>query len=305
MLSKRDSTEKSTWDDPSSLKEKMGRIPDTLKSTVPYTSNSSSDTRRKIFVIRHGERTDLVFGKYVPYSFDDEGNYIRKDLNMPRSFPPRENLQHWHNDTPLTNVGLFQANLIGDSMKDCGEKIDIAFCSPMYRCVQTCHALLQGLGVLEKVKICIEPGLMEYTAFYPDHIPEVYTPEELLNLGFNVDTEYQPLTSTQELRASADETFIEFYHRNANVTQRIIQNYSGNALISAHGSNLDTNTRFAIGGEMRTTKEMSETLANVGFCALVVIAQNDNGWAFTEPPLSQLSHAPNSRFDYRIFSDNT
>ncbi|XP_063702002.1 ecdysteroid-phosphate phosphatase-like [Culicoides brevitarsis] len=298
------SSEKSTWDDPASLKDKMSLIPETLKNDIPF-SNSASDDRRKIFVMRHGERTDLVFGKFYPYSFDANGKYTRKDLNMPKSFPPRKNIQDWHYDTPLTNVGIFQATLVGESLKDSGERIDVAFCSPMFRCIQSCQATLKGLGVEDKVKICIEPALMEYMAFYADNIPGVMSPNELKEIGFNVDLDYVPMMTVDDVKAKADESFVEFYHRNARVTQRIIDECHGNVLISAHGSNLDTNTRFAVGGEIRTTREMSETLSKVGFCALVVIAEDKKSqkWSFTTPPLNQISHAPNPRFDYRIFTD--
>uniref|UniRef100_A0A336MEZ4 CSON000617 protein n=1 Tax=Culicoides sonorensis TaxID=179676 RepID=A0A336MEZ4_CULSO len=293
---------KSAFDDPAKLHQIYDQIPHALKDAVPQST--ATDDRRKIFVLRHGERVDLVFGKFVPYSFDEAGTYTRKDLNMPKSFPARRDFKQWDFDSPLTNIGLFQAKLIGESMKDAGEKINFAFCSPFFRCIQTCDETLRAMGLRDTVKICIEPGLMEFGQFYVDSLPEFYTPDELVEIGFNIDTNYEPLTTMEQLKLCVDETFTEYYQRNANVTTRIIENYYGNALISAHGTNLDMNTRLACGLEMRTTSEMSSVMMNVGFCALLAIAEDKNGkWAITETPLSQITHAKNARFDYRIFID--
>lgn len=56
----------------------------------------------------------------------------------------KNNRDGWLKDTPLTNVGCYQANLIGDALKDSGVVIDHAFSSPSFRCIQTCNGVLEG-----------------------------------------------------------------------------------------------------------------------------------------------------------------
>lgn len=62
------------------------------------------------------------------------------------SFLLRSNIPDgWLNDSPLTNIGLYQASLIGEALYDARVQIDHVYCSPAYRCVQTCTSALEGM----------------------------------------------------------------------------------------------------------------------------------------------------------------
>lgn len=100
---------------------------------------------RKIFIMRHGERVDTTFGtRWLDSCFDENGQYIQKDLNMPKVLPKRKNYRNWSQDPPLTNIGHHQAFLTGEAMQEAGINVSHVYCSPMYRCVETCTAFLKG-----------------------------------------------------------------------------------------------------------------------------------------------------------------
>lgn len=44
---------------------------------------------RQIYLLRHAERVDFIMPQWFNTCFDPDRNYIRKDLNMPKSVPPR------------------------------------------------------------------------------------------------------------------------------------------------------------------------------------------------------------------------
>ena len=122
------------------------------------SSNKNMSAERRIFVMRHGERVDFTFNDWLVECFDKQGNYFRRDLNLPKRLPKRkEGFRGFAYDSPLTVMGTVQAFLVGEAMRDNEISFDQVYCSPSLRCVQTCHHVLKGLGALS-VPINIEPG---------------------------------------------------------------------------------------------------------------------------------------------------
>lgn len=77
--------------------------------------------------------------------FIKSGVYTRRDLNMPEKLPCRVGAPHsFYKDCPLTNIGLLQATLVGQALKNSSTEVHHVFCSPSLRCVQTCTNILKG-----------------------------------------------------------------------------------------------------------------------------------------------------------------
>ena len=194
-----------------------GAIDDPIKE-------GEAQENRKFYILRHGERVDFTFGSWIPYCFDVDGNYIRKDLNMPKSLPKRKTGPlRWQKDSPLTNVGLYQAKLIGEGLKETDLKIRHVYSSPSFRCIQTVTEILKGLELKDVHPIRIEPGLFECLSWYQDGLPEFCSKDELTGDGFNVLTDYEAIMSIDQLAENLHENLEEFYKRNSSVMKSIIQ----------------------------------------------------------------------------------
>ncbi|XP_044727995.1 protein UBASH3A homolog isoform X2 [Chrysoperla carnea] len=271
-------------------------------------------TPRQVYILRHGERVDFTFGTWIPYCFDQDGKYVRKDLNMPKSVPERKAGHHgFLKDCPLTNVGILQATLLGEALLQAGIKINHVFCSPSLRCIQTCSAVLEGMKVNKDMKIAIEPGLFEWLAWYSDMLPDWMTIDELNAAGYNIRDDYVPFITNEELIDSR-ESCEQFYFRSSFVTQKAIDttaHLGGNILIVGHASTLDVCSRQLLGHAPRTSQEMTRFIQKIPYCSLAVmqeiINENTNSddenkikWQLVEPPCPPTTHSNNQRFDWKV-----
>lgn len=263
--------------------------------------NNSSEAPQHLFIMRHGERVDFTFGTWIPYCFDQSGNYVRKDLNMPLTVPNRElGPKGYSKDTPLTQIGIHQALLTGEALKNANVVIEHVYSSPSFRCVQTCDAVLRGLGKKDDLKINLEPGLFEWLVWYPESVPDWITPEELVEAGYNIDTTYKPAVAQSDL-VDTHETCEEFYMRSAYVSKNVLSSKTtGNVLFVAHACSLDVCSRELTCCSPRSSTEMTKLLTKVPYCGLLALAKSDDKWEMVEAPCPPLTHTNNQRFDWKI-----
>ncbi|KAH1006289.1 hypothetical protein HUJ05_007038 [Dendroctonus ponderosae] len=257
---------------------------------------------RRVFIMRHGERIDFTFGSWVPYCFDESGTYARKDLNMPKTLPERKGgAAAYLTDSPLTNIGLFEAKLVGEALRDQNVTIEEVYCSPSYRCIQTCDSVLKGLNRNEDLAIKVEPGLFEWMAWYPaEHVPDWMTPSELSRAGFNIDEHYVPVVSEKELKDNR-ENCEQFYLRSAFVTRSSLAAApKGNLLLVGHTATLDTCSRELVGKGARSGSELVKIIQKIPYCSLIEVTGVGESWSIVEPPCLPLTHSTNQRFDWKV-----
>ncbi|XP_030370891.1 protein UBASH3A homolog [Scaptodrosophila lebanonensis] len=267
------------------------------------TSLSGFGKNRKVYIMRHGERVDFTFGTWIPYCFDEFGNYVRKDLNMPKNLPRRKNSpEGWQNDSPLTNVGLFQARLTGEALLEAQVQIDHVYCSPSYRCVQTCTSALEGLNLSGEHKIKLEPGLFEWMAWYPSGVPDWLSKNELKEAKYNIDLDYKPIQPAGNLTSQLKESTEEFYTRNHDVILQILEQTTGNILVVAHATTLDTCSRQLTGGAARSTNELRQVIHKIPYCSLAAVEQVEGMWKLVEPDCLPITHSKNPRFEWNALA---
>lgn len=132
------------------------------------------------------------------------GEYIRTNLNLPKSLPKCKSKETIHFDPPLSTLGEFEASQVGEAMAEHKLNIRHVFCSPALRCIQTCFYVLKEFGKLE-LPVNIEPGFTDLV-----YTNSLMTTEQTLTIGLNIQQDYQPLYTKEEvMKESSFKEFIE------------------------------------------------------------------------------------------------
>ncbi|CAL1573633.1 unnamed protein product [Knipowitschia caucasica] len=272
---------------------------------VPQSAPQSCPSKRRLFVCRHGERMDVVFGKHwITQCFDSKGRYFRSNLNMPSSLPTRSGSQRdYDKDCPITVFGSTQARLVGEALLESNTVIDFVYSSPSLRCIQTAQHILKGLQQDEKVKIRVEPGLFEWTKWVSGTcLPSWIPPTELAAANVNLDTTYRPHFPVSKLIAS--ESYDTYISRSFQVTREILsecRNHGSTVLIVAHASSLEACTRQIQGLSPQNSKDFVQVVRKIpylGFCACEELGES-GVWQLVNPPILPLTHGPNHSFNWR------
>ncbi|XP_059812919.1 ubiquitin-associated and SH3 domain-containing protein B-like isoform X2 [Hypanus sabinus] len=276
-----------------------------------YKSSRSNPQKRDLYICRHGERMDVVFGKHwLSQCFDSKGIYIRSNLNMLPALPQRSGgYKDYEKDAPITVFGCTQARLVGEALLESKSVIDYVYSSPSLRCVQTAFNILRGFQKENQIKIRVEPGLFEWTKWVSGStLPAWMTPEELAAANLGTDTTYKPHIPANKLGIS--EPYETYISRSCQVMREILAEckLKGNSvLIVAHASSLEACTRQLQGLSARNSKDFVQVVRKIpylGFCACEEL--EDAGiWQLVDPPILPLTHGPNHSFSWRdiLFQD--
>uniref|UniRef100_A0A671S9Y5 Ubiquitin-associated and SH3 domain-containing protein B n=1 Tax=Sinocyclocheilus anshuiensis TaxID=1608454 RepID=A0A671S9Y5_9TELE len=266
--------------------------------------NQSRLPKRTLFVCRHGERMDVVFGKHwITQCFDAKGRYVRSNLNMPTSLPARSGgYRDYDKDCSITVFGSTQAHLVGEALLESHTVVDFVYCSPSLRCVQTAHNILKG-KTDGKTKIRVEPGLFEWTKWVSGtSLPAWIPPADLAAANLSVDTTYRPHIPVSKLTVS--ESYETYISRSFQVTREILSecnNLGNTVLIVAHASSLEACTRQIQGLTPQNSKDFVQVVRKIpylGFCACEEMGET-GVWQLVDPPILPLTHGPNHSFNWR------
>uniref|UniRef100_A0A3Q3X1A5 SH3 domain-containing protein n=1 Tax=Mola mola TaxID=94237 RepID=A0A3Q3X1A5_MOLML len=282
--------------DPSSL---TGLCPP-MQMQVLRPATQSSLSKMRLFVCRHGERMDVVFGKHWITQCFDSKRYIRSNLNMPSSLPARSGgHRDYDKDCPITVFGSTQARLV-EALLESQTAIDFVYCSPSLRCVQTAQHILQ-LQQEGNTKIRIEPGLFEWTKWVSGtSLPIWILPAELATANLSVDTTYPHIPIS---KLGVSESYDTYISRSFQVTREILAECKSlnTVLIVAHASSLEACTRQIQGLTPQNSKDFVQVVRKIpylGFCACEEIGETGL-WQLVDPPILPLTHGPNHSFSWR------
>ncbi|XP_043928867.1 ubiquitin-associated and SH3 domain-containing protein A [Protopterus annectens] len=262
-------------------------------------------SRRLLLVVRYGERIDQVFGKsWLKLCININGKYLRADLNFPPKLPRRTTgAKDYEKDPPLTCCGQFQSRLTGEALREKGIVFSRVYSSPALCCIETAHHILEGLNISQKPKICIEPGLFEWTKWEGSKgIPNFMSLMELKEANYNVDTSYSCSFPLPNLVTS--EGYEDFINRSSTTVKEIVnasRSEGDSILVIGHSSGLDSFTRPVVSLPPKDSKDFADMVRKIpalGMCCCEEIKE-ESRWQMIIPPIPTLTHGPNAAFNWK------
>lgn len=262
-----------------------------LKSDLPAT--------RRIFFMRHAERVDLTFGHDWFHLYIDDRGYHRRNLNLPRRIPTRRGgPKDFFLDGPISEIGTFQARLIGEALRAKGVTFTEVYSSPSLRCIQTATSVLEGL-MDTQTRIKLEPALFEWMAWCRNTLPKFMTADELADYGLSIDRNY--ICHFPFVQFNLHEKTDEYYYRSHSFVEAVSKRSSGNVLMVGHSATLDVCTRQITGNPIRKTDDLVRVVQKVPFCGLCSVEEvGSKSWSLVQPPIPSLAHGQNQAFDWRV-----
>jgi broad specificity phosphatase PhoE len=196
--------------------------------------NKKMKFKQTIWIARHGNRLDFVTPEWF-------------------------NTAERRYDPPLSEDGFIQAKQLGNRLKK--EKIRHIFASPFLRTIQTASEVANILNI----PIKLEAGLGEWhNPEWMSEYPEIH-PRELLEKDYpHIDWNYSSYNVPKY-----PENQVTMMKRMAEVSQKLVNNYSEDILLVGHGASV-------IGLTQGLTKEEPNFRASL--CCLVKLVKDENNW---------------------------
>jgi ubiquitin-associated SH3 domain-containing protein len=221
---------------------------------------------------------------------------------MPHNMPLRSDKRDYVNDSPITEIGKFQARLTGEALAEQGFRFSYCYVSPSLRCIQTADQILKAQGIDKHVKIRIEASIFENTSLYASGLPKFLTKEFLYRNGFNIDMSYRPVIPSDRLKPK--ESLANYYNRSYNISRLIVNQHEregGNVLVVGHQATLEACTRQITGGMIRLAKEFNAVVARIPFLGICMIEKdfqvNPHKYKIKPTGIPPLAHHSNINFD--------
>ncbi|KAK0410123.1 hypothetical protein QR680_004959 [Steinernema hermaphroditum] len=259
---------------------------------------------KHLLVMRHGERTDDLFPGWIERS-TRSGRYVPYDLNMPRDlrFLDRP-MRNFHMDTPLTMLGSLLAQFVGRGMAGVRKAPDVVYASPALRCVQTAHNA--ALFAPQKPLIRVEPGLFENNDLYPEGRPKLMSVKELHKAGFNVDLDYEPVFSVDDVFAHHCESNDRYNRRLQKTLQMVAERKEFldapkdlSVLVCAHASTVDMAIGHFVYNRRKTlSRDLIGIADRVPYTSFAFFTHHDDAWKLREEAIPFVTYDRfSSRFD--------